>query len=298
LLPKRVYSVFKIVRAAARSLGSNDVFRMAGATAFFTTFALPPILMILVRAFGLFYDRRAIGQALLQPLRGPFGEQGTQAILQVISSFRSLQQNTWVTVGLTIFLVFVATTLFKVVRGAINQLWCVRPAHSVGVGGALRARGVSLLVILAGGLLFLGVQFIEATEQLAFHHFGSFEAPYLHKVWHVVIAIFTSSAWFYLLFWTLPDGRPTRRIAVGGAFLTGLLFTAGKSVLGVLLRPVPVSNFYGASGALAILLLFLFYSALFLYAGAAIVEAWGNAIERPIVPKAGAELYRSVRYDP
>ena len=68
-------------------------------------------------------------------------------------------------------------------------------------------------------------------------------------------------------------------------------------MLSLLLRPVPVSNFYGASGAFAILLLFLFYSALFLYAGAAVVEAWGNATDRPIVAKAGAERYRSVRLE-
>ncbi len=268
---------------------------MAGATAFFTTFALPPMLIIVVRVFGLFLDRRTVGQALLRPLEGPFGEVGTAPILQAIRSFRALPSNALTAAALFLFLLFVATTLFKVVRGSINQLWCVRPLAGAGVRAAVRSRGVSLAVILAGGALFLAVQLAEAGTALLQRYLDPQAALFLNRILNTGLALVISSAWFFVLFRALPDGRADRRIALGGALLTGILFTAGKTVLSLLLRPVPVTNFYGVSGAFALVLLFLFYSALFLYVGAAIIEAWGNAVGRPIVAKAGAERYRLVR---
>lgn len=284
-----------ILRAAARSLAANDVFRMAGATAFFTTFALPPMLIIVVRVFGLFLDRRTVGEALLRPLEGPFGEVGTAPILQAIRSFRALPGNALTAAALFLFLLFVATTLFKVVRGALNQLWNIRPAGGSGFRTALRSRSVSVAVILAGGALFLSVQLADAGQQLLQRYLDPQVARFLDRILNTGLVTLISSAWFFLLFQALPDGRPDRRISIAGALFTGGLFTAGKAVLGLLLRPVPVTNFYGVSGAFALVLLFLFYSALFLYVGAALIEAWGTAVGRPVVPKAGAERYRLVR---
>ncbi|WP_133272802.1 hypothetical protein [Hymenobacter radiodurans] len=45
---------FVLLRRAARELGANDPLRLGAATAFFTTFALPPILIILIQVLGAF----------------------------------------------------------------------------------------------------------------------------------------------------------------------------------------------------------------------------------------------------
>lgn len=291
LLPK----VWKIFRLTLRSLAANDLFRMAGATAFFTTFALPPMVLIIARVLGLFLDRQAVGNALIGPLGGIFGPDTTASIVQTIRSFRSLQDNYLISAGIFLFLLFVATTLFKIIRDAINQLWGIRAARGRSLRAVLLSRAISLAVILAGGVLFLTVQLVDAGQQLLGRHIsaGFQQASHFLGVGvNVLIVALISALWFYLLFRALPDGRPTRSIALGGAFLTGILFTAGKAVLGLLLRPVQVSNFYGVSGAFALLLLFMFYSSIFLYFGAAFIGAWSEAQGQPVAPKAHAERYR------
>ena len=49
---------FTLSGDALKELLKNDPLRMAGATAFFTTFALPPILVILIQSLGLFLGLR------------------------------------------------------------------------------------------------------------------------------------------------------------------------------------------------------------------------------------------------
>jgi membrane protein len=61
------------LRDAVILLRKNDPLRMAGATAFFSTFALPPIIFILAQLFGLFIDRQVIGRGLLERLSNILG---------------------------------------------------------------------------------------------------------------------------------------------------------------------------------------------------------------------------------
>src|SRR5215203_4061099 len=99
LLPAR-----RILVASFRELGTNDPFRMAGATAFFTTFSLPAILMIIVRTLGIFSDRRTVGRSMGAELRKVIGEESMNSILQAIRSFRSLQHNLLFSIGVFLFL--------------------------------------------------------------------------------------------------------------------------------------------------------------------------------------------------
>src|ERR1700733_15224450 len=59
---------WSILCDAFREFQQNDPLRMAAATSFFTSFALPPILIILIEVLGLFGDSRAIRHGLLEQL--------------------------------------------------------------------------------------------------------------------------------------------------------------------------------------------------------------------------------------
>lgn len=291
----------KIVWDACRNLGANDLFRMAGATAFFTTFALPPMMIIIVRTLGLFIERRTVGRALMESLRNTFGPQSADSILQTIRSFRGLlESNRLLGIVIFLFLVFVATSLFTIIRKSIDQLWSIRTAAHVSFRSILQSRAISVGVILAGGLLFLAIQVLGAGIELLGSSLGIFKTKAGLLFWrslNVVVTTLMASVWLYLLFLLLPDGRPSKRIIWRGALVTAILFTTGKSLLRMLLQPVQVNSFYGVSGAIALVLLFMFYSSIFLYFGAAIIQSWSKASETPIEPKHHAEHYRMVRAD-
>lgn len=295
MIRRLFHTASTLLTGIVRELNANDVLRQAGATAFFTSFALPPIVMIIVRTLGLFLDKRTIGARIMAQLRTILGPDSTEAIIKAIRSFRELQHNSWVTAGLSIFLLFVATTLFKVIKNSINQIWKIRKKQNAGILYGLQARGLSVAVILLGGVLFLGVQLIDSGVQLLTRFFPDdypAAALFLGKSFSQLIVLFLSAIWFFVLFTILPDGRPHWKVAATGAVITSVLFNIGKWVIQLLLQPGNVRNFYGASGALVLVLLFVFYSSIILYFGAAFIKIWGEHCGLPMRVKANAFRYR------
>ena len=112
----------KMLVVSFEELKANEPLRLAGATAFFTTFALPPILIILVLIIGVAFKREYLRDKFLAQLAEIVGKQGAQQVKVTFAGFTAMSGNWIITVTGFIFLIFVATTLFKVVKDTINQL--------------------------------------------------------------------------------------------------------------------------------------------------------------------------------
>src|SRR3954466_13926113 len=107
--------LFRLLKNAMTELLKNDPLRMAGATAFFTTFALPPILVIMIQSLKLVLDPEKIRDRLFNSLSGIIGKEAVDQLTDVLMALRKIAQNWWIIIGGFIFLCFVATTLFKVI---------------------------------------------------------------------------------------------------------------------------------------------------------------------------------------
>jgi membrane protein len=286
-----------LLKKALTELLKNDPLRMAGATAFFTTFALPPILVILIQALKLILNPATIRNKLFNNLSGIVGEETVTQLRNVIKALRSLAQNWWIIIGGFIFLLFVATTLFKIIKSSINQVWKIKAIQKQGLAKNLGSRARSVAVILGAGLLFIVGLLAEAMQ--AFIGKYIFEISpllsfYYNSVLNYVFSISIVTLWFSILFRYLPDGRPKWKIAFAGAFLTAILFTIGKIILHWLLSYSNINTVYGTSAAIVLLLLFVFYSALILYYGAAFTKVWGLYKNEPITPLSHAMHYRLI----
>ena len=123
---------------------------MAGATAFFTSFSLPFILIILVQLFGLVLDRRELSQELFHSLASILGDPGGQQIREISRGFRRLAINWYVAMGGFVFLLFVVTTLFKVIKDSFHQLWQVKRTEGRWSVSLLpRLKAVALILLSA-----------------------------------------------------------------------------------------------------------------------------------------------------
>jgi len=256
----------------------NDPLKMAGATAFFTMFALPPILIILVQFFSLFIDPETIRHELFASLSNIFGREAVRQIVSVIRAVKKLSYN-WVATALGfIFLLFVATTVFKIIRSSINQIWGVekKPPEKK-VMASLRSRSLSLGVIFVTGLLFSIGVFIETVQVFIGNYFVKL-FPSLSGVFNqllsFIISTLITAIWFLIIFRYLNDSRPKWGIAWTGALFTSILFAVGKIILHLLLTYNNINNIYGASASIVLLLLFVFYSAMILYYGTAFTKVW------------------------
>ena len=268
----------RIIKDSSRLFIKNDPLKLGGATAFFTMFALPPVLTILVQLLSLFIDPQAIRHEMFISLSEMFGKEAVRQIISVIRAVKRLNSNLFSAVAIFLFLLFVATTVFKVIRSSINQVWEVEPAPGKKVVAGLKARLSSIGVIVITGLLFLTGMLIETLQVFAGNYFIKLfpsVSGLLSQLLSFIISVFIIACWFTIIFKYLNDKHPAWRVAFTGGLVTSVLFSVGKIILHVLLNYNNINNIYGASAAIVLLLLFVFYSAMILYFGAAFTKTWG-----------------------
>ncbi|PSL47889.1 membrane protein [Chitinophaga niastensis] len=280
---------------AYKELQANDPLRMAGATAFFTTFALPAILIIIIQLLRLIFRMQHVGKRLMEQLEGLFGKETTDAITHTLKAFRSIAQNWIIAIGGFVFLLFVATTLFKIIKSSLNELWKVRPTQKKSFGQIMVSRMKGVLVIVFAGILFIIDLVAEAAQAFLGKYIDLYLpalAIYYNSALNYVISVIIVTIWFFLVFYFLPDGRPRWKVGLTGALVTSILFNIGKLVLKVMLTYSSINSIYGASASTVLLLLFMFYSSLIFYFGACFTYAWAARNEQPIHPLSNASKYQ------
>lgn len=283
-----------VLKRSYLHLTHNDPLRMAGATAFFTTFALPFILILLSQFLGLVIDPYTIRQTLFRDLSGIIGEQSVRQVVDTLVAFRQLAHNGWVTAFGFLFLLMVATTLLMVIKGSINQLWEVKAVEGRSFLKQLSVRLQSVLFILATGLLILLSILAEAAKAnmgRSLETVFPLLAHFINSVFNYVLSLLFVTLWFGVLFRLLPDARPSWKITFSGAFVTAVLFSIGKHVLRLLLFKSNIGNLYGTSASVVLILLFVFYSSLILYYGAAFTRVWADHLHQPVKPLPYARRY-------
>jgi membrane protein len=268
---------------------------MAGATAFFTTFAIPPILIILFQVFSLFLNRKFVGSEIMQMLTTAFGNDVARQIRQITIGFRTLANTWYIAILGFLFMIFVATTLFSVIKNTLNDIWNIKVKDKPGMLFYLRLRGKSIAVILIAGILFLATIFLDS--------FQVFASENAEKIWHGggkyfksglngVVSFVVITSWFIVLFHYLADGRPSWRSSIAGSIVTGILFAIGKTALSFVLKNSNLVSIYGASASIVLVLLFVFYSSFILYFGACFIKVYSGSIGKPIQPMANAYRFR------
>ena len=267
-------------------LRKKDPLRLAGATAFFTTFAMPPIVFILAQLFGLFLSPKKVGRGLIENISNNLGKDGAEQVREVIKSIRGFNNSWWVIVFGSLFMLFVATTLFMVIKNSLNDIWQIKTRKDPGIAFNIFSRLRSFAIILLIGILFFANLFFKSIEILGagyvenFSHNGSIFIKFLFSE---VSSIVIVAAWFILLFRFLADGKPAWKSAFAGGLLTALLFTAGRFLLRTLLINSNIGVLYGTSGSFVLVLLFVFYTSFMMYFGACFIAVYSEKKQWPIV---------------
>ncbi|MBM3400773.1 MAG: YihY/virulence factor BrkB family protein [Bacteroidetes bacterium] len=275
------------MRSSVNLFRLNDPLRMAAATAFFTTFALPPILIIFTQFFRFWVDPGLLTSELISRLGHILGRGSALQVEGVLEAVIGLNQSWYITVLGFIFLMFVATTLFDVIKNSLEQIWDIRKRPKTGFIFSLRYRLRSLIILFLAGLLFLATSFLEGNQVLLGNYLGAVLGggnKFYYYLINDLVFVLAVSIWFTVLFRFLTIGRPSWKIAFGAALFTAILFNLGKWLLGYLLIQSNIGVIYGASGSMVLILLFVFYSSIILYYGGCFVKILSDAQGKPIKP--------------
>jgi len=116
-------------------------------------------------------------------------------------------------------------------------------------------------------------------------------SPGMPVVWNAVnvaVSLAVITALFTLLYAFLPDVKLRWRDVVVGAFVTAVLFSIGKQLIGLYLGRSTAASTYGAAGSVIVLLLWVYYSSQVVLLGAEFTRIYTHHEGRRPRPEAFA----------
>lgn len=272
-------AVIGLARIAVRDWIEDRATSRGAAIAYYTTFSLAPLLLLVISIAGLVWGQEAAQGAVVAELRSLTGAAGARAVEAMIESAADRDAGlvgTAVSIGL---LVFGATTVFAELQDALNQLWNAPPAKSSGFWSWLRTRLLSFSLIVAFGFLLL-VSLTVSTLITALSGQvgdGAVEFGMLVESAHFALSLAITAAMFAAIYKILPDVRISWRDVAIGAGITAVLFHIGKYLISIYLALSNVASSYGAAGALVIVLVWVYYSTQVFLLGAEFTRAYAFA---------------------
>jgi membrane protein len=260
----------------------------AAALAYYTIFALPPLLILLILLVGLVWDPAQVQSALESQFSTMVGAEGGRAIHDMLAHAKRPGSGGWYATALGIAaLLFGALGAFMQLQGALNRAWEVRPdPHQGGIKRFIMKRVLSLGMIVCVAFLLIVSLSVSAvlsalSTKMAFPD-TAFTVVDLGLSFAVLTVLFAA------IFRFLPDAEIEWRDVWVGALVTSLLFVVGKFAIGYYLGRSAPGDAYGAAGALAIILVWVYYAGMIVLFGAEFTQAWAERKGVKIRPEKGA----------
>ena len=290
-LPAVVRYWLSILAAAISNWLASQAFIYAAALAFFTVFSIAPILVVVVGLVGLVMGESAVQGELFAQLEATLGPDAAGVVQTAVINSQIDQSGIWPALIGIIATIVGATTVFAQMQQSLNQIWDVAPRPKRNnLWVFIKSRLLSLTIILSIGFIML----VSLLLSVALRSIMAFAEGWLPVPgWamvgmELVLSLLVITLLFAAMFKILPDVRLSWGDVLLGAFITAILFTAGRSLISIYLAYTATASAYGAAGSLALLLLWVNYSSMILLFGASFTRAHLEGRGKPIRPKSTA----------
>lgn len=261
---------------------------MAGALAFFTVFAIPPIFIIIIYLIGLFTGYQVAEAKLFNQLQLIMGVSQANVMHNIVSHYFGPNQNVFQRILRIGIFIFASSSYFIIIQHAINRIWQVKPVAKNNIIKILENRAISFGIIILMGLI-LGLSLISHTLFVSFqskiYHLIPGLSHFLVSGLGVVISLILGALGFAVVFRFLPDVYIQWKVVWVGAVITSVLFLIGNSLISLGLTGSNIKSMYGSAGSMALFLLWVFYSNIILFYGAEITRQYARSFAKTIQPK-------------
>jgi membrane protein len=260
--------------------------RLGAALSYYTIFSLAPLLLVVVSIAGLVFGREAAEGSLFAQLAGVVGPEAAKLIQSAVAKASSTKGGVLGTIIGVLVLLAGATGVVIELQGALDTVWKVEPKPNRGIWGVVRTRLLSVAMILSLGFLLLVSLVLNAVLAALSgwlrSHIG--DVAIVSWVIDAVVALGVISTLIALIYKILPDAQVAWRDVWVGAIATAILFMVGKYLIGLYIGKASVGSAFGAAGALAVLLVWIYYSAQIVLLGAEFTRVYANRFGASVRP--------------
>jgi membrane protein len=268
---------------ALQQFGNDRCTTLAAGIAFYSAFSLAPMLVMVIAVAGWFFGADAIRGQIFQDAHLLIGDEAAAAVQMIVANARSHSGSG----GTAAFVSFVALALgasatFASLNTALSVIWPADASERVSsVLALVKVRLISFGLVL--GVAFLAIVSLVLDTVVTFIGewlLGGTPFVVIGDILQLALSVVVLAFSFAGLLKFLPDAHVAWHDALTGGIVAALLFTAGKKLFALYLAHAGLANAFGAAGSLAVLLMWLYFSAAVLLLGAEYAAARGRRRRR------------------
>ncbi|HEV7394542.1 MAG TPA: YihY/virulence factor BrkB family protein [Burkholderiales bacterium] len=269
-------NIWILTKAAASSWVDDYAQSMGAALAYYTMLSIAPFLLIVISLAGMIFGVEAARGEIAAQLQGLMGREGAEAVQKLLESASKPAESMTAAVAGLVLLLVGATSVFAELQDALDRIWRAPKRSRRGIWSLLRARLLSFGTI--AGISFLMMVSLVVSAALA--AIGKLWGPRfsdwqsLVAVVNVVFSYVLTTTVFAMIYKVMPRVKVAWRDVFIGATVTALLFTIGKSLIGLYIGRSGLTSGFGAAGSLVMAMVWVYYSAQIFLLGAEFTWAY------------------------
>ena len=274
---------YQTVKDAVAGWIEDEAPSKGAAIAYYAMFSMAPLLFIMITVAGLFFGADAVRGAVFAQISNLMGQNGAEAIQEMLAHVSEPQTGIWATVVGAVVLVFGATTVFGQLQAALDAIWevpeAVKAEKQNAIWTFIKGRLLSFGLVLSLAFLVV-VSLLFSTAMAAL---GKWWGP-AFGAWETLAHVFTLAVSFAMLtvafaaiYKVMPRADIQWRDVWVGASVTALLFVIGKFLIGLYLGKSDIGSSFGTFGSIIIVMVWIYYSAQIFLLGAEFTWVYAHA---------------------
>jgi len=270
---RRLRAWSSVLRRGVASFAAVAPFQLAAALSYYMLLSLAPLVLVTIPIASFVFGRESVKTRLVTEVEKAAGPAVAQVVADVVDHTGTGASNVLLVVGI-LSVVIGATSVFVQLENALNKIWRVAARPDRKVWSYLRGRVLSLAMVLGIGFLLLVSLLVSASLSAVCTWIGGVAGSHwVAQAVDVVVSAVVVTGLFAMIFKVLPAVRVAWSDVWFGAFVTSVLFTAGKSLIALYLSQTGIGSAYGAAGSIVVLMVWVYYASVILLFGAQLTQA-------------------------
>lgn len=271
---------FTIFWQSIEEIFEMRIFKLSAALAYYTIFSIPGLLIVILWIADILSGHDAtVKTNLYHQIGGLIGNTATMQIEDTIEKASNFPDKSFSTIIGLATLIFGATSIFAEIQDSINMIWRLKAKPKKGRGWLklIFDRLLSFSMVVSLGFLLMVSLLVNGLMDIFIGQLTQ-KIPEsqvtIAYVSNLVLTFLITAFLFGLIFKVLPDAKIKWRAVRAGAFFTAVFFMLGKFLISYYLGHNRMTSAYGAAGSIIVILLWVYYSAVILYFGAAFTRVF------------------------
>jgi membrane protein len=292
-MKSKLLNIWSFIKDFFAEWTADNCFQLAAALSYYTLFSIAPMLIIVISVAGYFFGEQAIDGEIQAQLSGLIGADGASAVSTMIKSAYIDGGKGLIPTVIGLGTLFISSTLaFTALQDSLNKIWKVRLKPQSGILAVVINRVLSFAMVVGIGFILMVSLVITALINALSKYIERLLANYsvyLLNIIELVISFGVLTLLFAMIFKYLPDVKIKWRNVWTAAIITTVLFSVGRYAISWQIGNSDLTNTYGAAASVVVIILWINYSSLILFAGAEFIYVYVKRKGETIQPNRHAE---------